>query len=190
MEQLNQLDHRLFLFLNNLGSSTWDGFWLGITNKWYSIPLYAVLLVLVFRHFGLKKTVVVLVFVALLITCTDQLANLFKSSFERLRPCRAPGVMEHARFVAERCGRYGFFSAHAASSMGLTFFIGLLLRKKLPSLFFILLFWACIVGFSRIYLGVHYPGDVLTGMLIGALLGYCFQRLVRYILIKFEVKLT
>ncbi len=177
MEQLVQYDHELFLFLNSLGSTTWDGFWLFITNKLYAAPLYAFLLFLIYKQLGLKKTVIIVLLVALMITCTDQLANLFKHGFERPRPCRVEAWKASMRFVAERCGRYGYFSAHAASTMAAAIFAGLILRSRYTYLVFMLLFWSALVGYSRIYLGVHYPGDVLTGWVIGALLGFSFYRL-------------
>ncbi len=185
MEELGKIDRELFLYLNNLGAENWDWLWIAISDKWMAIPLYAVLLYLIFRKFGWKSTLLTMIVVALLITATDQLANLFKHGFERPRPCRQPGVMEYARIVAERCGRFGYFSAHAANSTGVAIFLGLLFKKHYPKLFPFLLLWAIVVSYSRIYLGVHYPGDVLTGMVIGIIFGYLFFKLRNYLVTRF-----
>lgn len=181
MSEIAELDRELFLYLNNLGSEQWDWMWIAISDKWMAIPLYALLLFLIFKKFGWKPTLVTMIVVALLITATDQLANLFKHGFERPRPCRQEGVMEYARYVAERCGRYGYFSAHAANSTGVAVFLSLLFRKVYPKLVVFLLIWAVVVSYSRIYLGVHYPGDVITGMIIGSIFGYLFHLLRSYI---------
>tara|TARA_R110002072_G_scaffold172324_7_gene326385 strand:+ start:9555 stop:10130 length:576 start_codon:yes stop_codon:yes gene_type:complete len=177
MEQLLHFDEQLFVFLNALGSERWDQIWLLITNKFTWIPLYAILLYLVYRHFGLKNMLIVMVLVALMITVTDQLANLFKHGFERPRPCREDHLKEIIRYIAPRCGRFGYFSAHAASTMALAVFLGLLFRNVYKNLVFVLLLWAAIVGYSRIYVGVHYPLDTLTGMTIGALVGFLFYKI-------------
>ncbi|MAZ28613.1 MAG: phosphatase PAP2 family protein [Cytophagaceae bacterium] len=186
MEVINQLDHDLFLWLNNWGNESWDGFWLIVTSKWSSIPIYAILLFLIYKKYGVKGTLITLVAVALLITCTDQLANLFKHGFERRRPCGQEGIKELARFIAPRCGRYGFFSAHAASSMALAIFVGNMLRDRYKWIVVVLIFWAVLIGYSRIYLGVHYPGDVLVGFIVGGILGYIFRKLQQLALIKFN----
>lgn len=177
LEQLLQLDEQLFVYLNSLGSERWDGLWLFITNKYAWIPLYALLLYLVFRNFGLKNMLIVMVLVGVMITFTDQLANLFKHGFARPRPCREEHLSELIRYIAPRCGRFGYFSAHAASSMALAVFLGLLFRKMYKNLVFLMLFWAAIVGYSRIYVGVHYPLDTLTGFIIGALVGFGFYKI-------------
>jgi undecaprenyl-diphosphatase len=188
LQQLLEIDRELFLFLNNLGSSNWDWFWLLVTNKWISIPFYAVLLYLVFRRFGVKGTLIVLLLIAALITATDQMANLFKQTFERPRPCRQEGVMEYARIVAEVCGKYGYFSAHASSSFGLAIFISSLLKKTWKFLPYLMFGWAALVSYSRIYVGVHYPLDTLTGMLMGLLLGYIFYRICEYFLNRYSMR--
>lgn len=185
MEQLIEADQEIFLFLNNLGQPAWDNFWNLVTNKFTSIPFYALLLYLLYRGMGLKRTLVTLVLVAGLITFTDQLANLFKHGFERPRPCRQEGVMELARFVAVRCGRYGFFSAHAASSAALTVFLGLILRKYWKGSLLVLAGWALLVSYSRIYVGVHYPGDILVGWTFGILLGLLFYTLWKFLLRRY-----
>ncbi len=175
LEQLLQYDTQLFLFLNNLGSESWDDFWRLISEKYSSIPLYLVLLYLVYQRFRLKGTLIILVCVALMITATDQLANLFKYVlFQRPRPCRVEALQDQMRFIADTCGRYGYFSAHAASSMAVAVFVGLLLKDKYRYLTFILLSWAALISYSRIYLGVHYPLDIITGMFFGSVIGWVF----------------
>ncbi len=178
IEKLLEYDTEIFLFLNNLGTESWDGFWRIVTEKWSSIPLYVILLLLIYKHYKLKGTLLIVVSVALLITATDQLANLFKYVlFQRPRPCRVEELQELMRFVADGCGRYGYFSAHAASSMGAAVFLGLVLQKWYKYLPFLLLFWAVLTAYSRIYLGVHYPLDIITGMFFGGLLGLVFYKL-------------
>jgi len=181
IEELLKYDTQLFLFLNNLGSEPWDGLWRLITEKYASIPLYVLLLYLVYRHYGLKGTLVVMVSAAVMITATDQLANLFKYVlFKRPRPCRVEELQSAMRFVADGCGRYGYFSAHAASTMAAAVFLGLLLRKNYKYLPFLLLVWAVVVAYSRIYLGVHYPLDIITGMFFGGIIGWLIYRLQRW----------
>lgn len=181
LEQLLQYDTELFLYLNNLGSSNYDQFWLIITNKLTFIPLYAVLLYLIYRHLGWKVLLLLIFVIAGMITFTDQVTNLFKDGFQRPRPCRAKDIEEMVRFVAPRCGKYGFFSGHSSNSMAAAVFAGLLLRPYYRKLIFILLFWSAIVAYSRIYVGVHYPIDIICGLAFGALAGFGFYKLQIYL---------
>ena len=185
MEQLIELDQELFLFLNNLGNPAWDDFWNILTNKWSSIPLYAFLIYLLYRCLGAKGAIITVILVAGMITITDQLANIFKDGFQRARPCRQEGVMEYARFIAVRCGSYGYFSAHAASSAALAIYMGFILKPFYSRMFYVLIFWALMVAYSRIYVGVHYPGDVLTGMLLGSIIGWIFYILQQRLMKKY-----
>lgn len=190
MDELVAYDQELFLFLNSLGNPSWDGFWLFMTNKLYAAPLYAFLVYLIYKRFGLKGTIISILVVAAMIACTDQLANLFKYGIERPRPCRVDEWKGIMRFIAPRCGRFGYFSGHAANSMAAAVFAGLVLRSKYHNLIFVLLFWSALVGYSRIYLGVHYPGDVLTGWTIGASIGWGFYKLHQYLIRKFDVPIA
>ena len=185
LDQLIQYDKELFLFLNNLGTSTWDNFWLVITNKLTFVPLYAVLLYLIYKHLGLKSLLLLVLVIAAMIIFTDQVTNLFKDGFERLRPCREDGVKEFMRFSAPRCGKYGFFSGHSSNSMAAAVFAGLLLRPYYKKLIFILLFWSALVAYSRIYVGVHYPLDIICGMSFGAIAGFGFYKLQSYLRQRF-----
>ena len=187
LQRVNELDRELFLYLNNLGNENWDMFWLLVTDKWTAIPLYLVLLYLLFKKFGWRGFLLTIVVIALLITATDQLGNVFKDGFQRLRPCGQEGVMEYARMVAAYCGKFGYFSAHASNSAGVAIFMGLIFRRNYPFLIWILLFWALLVSYSCIYLGVHYPGDVLTGMVLGGMIGYLFYLLHKYLVKRWRV---
>lgn len=184
MDTLIEFDKALFLYLNGLGSSTFDGFWMFITGKWNSIPLYVILLFLLYKKIGAKHTVIILVLVAAMIACTDQLANVFKKVlFLRPRPCHDAVLSEVMRLVKSSCGgRFGYFSAHAASSMALAIFLGNVLKPHIKYIYPFLIIWALFVGYSRIYIGVHYPADVLTGMFFGVI--------IAKIMLYFDAKLT
>lgn len=178
LEELLLWDKEAFLFLNGLGTESWDGFWMFMTKTRNSAPLYLVLLYFSYKSFGMKGTAVVLVSIALLITCTDQLSNFFKYGLGRLRPCHDPEVSGIMRLVKSYCGgQYGYFSAHAANSFAPATFFSILFYKKVKYIGDILILWAFIVAYSRIYIGVHYPLDIVTGILIGALFGWVFAKL-------------
>ncbi|GGW74073.1 undecaprenyl-diphosphatase [Winogradskyella epiphytica] len=185
LDQLLEYDKELFLYLNNWGSETWDKLWLIITYKFSSIPIYATLLYLIYKKFGWKALLMMVFVIAAMITFTDQITNIFKDTFQRPRPCRAEGIMDLTRFVAPRCGKYGFFSGHASNSMSTAVFAGLLLRPYFKNLIYLMLIWSIVVAYSRIYVGVHYPLDIVCGLTFGAVTGYGFYKLNKYLLNKF-----
>ncbi|PNQ72139.1 phosphatase PAP2 family protein [Hanstruepera neustonica] len=190
LEQLLQLDTELFLHLNNLGSTTWDAFWMFYTTKFYWIPLYAVLLFLIFKMPNPKIFILTVVVIFLMVLFTDQVTNLFKKVLVmRLRPCHDPALEGLVRLVKPFCGgEYGYFSGHASNSMAVAVFSGLMLRYRYKYLIFIMLFWAALMGYSRIYIGVHYPLDVVSGMVFGALSGFLFYKLDKYLQNRFRMR--
>ncbi|MDW5290066.1 phosphatase PAP2 family protein [Formosa sp. PL04] len=180
-DQLVNYDKNVFLYLNNLGSESWDPLWLAITHELTFVPLYALLLYLIYRKRGLQSLIVAILVIALMITFTDQMTNLVKHTVQRFRPCRTEGVMEHMRYIAARCGRYGFFSGHSSNSMAAAIFGGLLLKPFYKKGVYILIVWSIIVAYSRVYVGVHYPLDLVCGLTFGALSGFGFYTLFLYI---------
>lgn len=186
LDSLLQIDDELLIFLNNLGTVEWDGFWLFITNKYSAIPLYILLLYVTFKHYGLKKTLISVIFVGIMITFSDQTSNLFKFGFMRLRPCHDESISHLIRLVKENCGGlYAYFSAHAANAMAIAVFFSLILKSKFKMIVPILVIWALMVAYSRIYIGVHYPFDVLTGMFFGVFYGMLIYKLFISFLNKF-----
>ncbi len=188
LDQLIHYDKELFLFLNNLGNETWDAFWLLMTNKVGAVNLavYVLLLILTYRYLGLKKTAVAVVTVVLMIVATDQLANLFKYGVARLRPCYDPEVNETMRLVKGYCGgKFGYFSAHAANHFAVALFFTLVLKPKFSYIGIFLMFWAFLVAYSRIYIGVHFPLDVLSGALVGLILSSFLVKFYIFAIAKF-----
>ncbi|MDB2462562.1 phosphatase PAP2 family protein [Algibacter sp.] len=103
----------------------------------------------------------------------------------RPRPCGADEIADKIRFIAVRCGKYGFFSGHSSNTMAAAVFTGLMLKRYYKSLIFILLFWSAVVAYSRIYVGVHYPLDIVCGMTFGAMSGFMFYKLGVYSIKRF-----
>ncbi len=175
MEQLINLDKELFLFLNGLGSEQFDGFWKIITKQIYWSPFFLAVFYLIQKKVGWKNFGIIILFLAVLITFTDQITNLFKNHFERLRPCNVLEFNGIMRKVITRQS-FSFFSGHAANSMASTMFIFLIIRKYFNFTYLLFLF-PLIFAFSRIYLGLHFPGDILTGYVFGATFGFVFYKL-------------
>jgi len=185
IETLLEYDTELFLFLNNLGSETWDGFWLAYTNKVNWIPFYAILLYIMYKKFDKKTFIIIVLTVALMVLFTDQITNVFKRGFERLRPCGEDSLTDVMRMVKAYCGKYGFFSGHSSNSMAVAVFVGLTLKAYYKNLVFFMLFWSAVMAYSRVYIGAHYPLDIVCGMAFGAISGFMFFKLKNYLAIRF-----
>lgn len=186
VDQLIHYDKELFLLLNNLGNTSWDGFWMFYTTKFNWIPFYAILLYLMFKNLNKKTFIFSLLVIILMILFTDQGTNLFKDGFKRLRPCHDEEIKNLMRLVRSTCGgKFGYFSGHASNSMAIAVFTGLVLHKKYKYLVFILLLWSALMAYSRIYIGVHFPLDVISGMLFGGFSGFIFYKILKYFQVKF-----
>jgi len=182
IEEILKLDSQLFLFLNNLGSSTFDAFWIFLSYKESNIFFYLSLLIFYFykesKTIKLSEVFHSLLFIAIMIIIADQTANLFKDSFQRLRPCYNESLIDSIRLVKDSCGgKYGFFSAHASNSFSLAVFFGLLYKKKSRYIIYISLLYASLISYSRIYLGVHFPLDILFGGIYGITIGLVIFRI-------------
>lgn len=179
MEEIVKWDKQIFLFFNNLGNDFWDPVWLQISSTSLWIPLYAFLIFLLFRSLHWKSFLIVLLFVTANVFLTDQGSVwLFKEQFQRLRPCHTEELIARMRIVKEGCGGwYGFVSSHAANTFGMAVLVGGILRLRYRFALILLLLWASVVSYSRIYVGVHYPLDIICGGLYGALCGFLLLKI-------------
>lgn len=186
MEEIILEDKQAMIFLNNLGSSTFDPFWILVSEKWFWIPLYIIFLYFLYKNFNKKSLFYILLFIALGITASDQIANIFKFGFERLRPCHDPSLEGLLREV--KCGgKFGFYSAHSSNSFFVATYLTMLLGRKIKQLPYFLFIWAAIVAYSRVYLGMHFPGDIIVGAIMGILLALFFGTLAKRVIKKSEV---
>lgn len=170
---LEYWDLQLFERLNGLHSPFWDTVMFTVSTKTFWIPCYVLLLFVMYRRWGWKTCLLVLATVALMITLSDQFASGFlKPTVQRFRPCRLEAGLDFAvHLVHNKCGgKYGFVSSHSANFFALATFLSLLFKRRKLSILFLSV--AALVAYSRIYLGVHYPGDVIGGAMIGALSAY------------------
>lgn len=179
LEGIIAKDKELLIYLNSFGNEQWDGFWLYITNQFHWVPLFIVILILMYFKFGVKKLLFALLFIAAMIAFSDQLTNLVKNSTDRLRPCNTPGVKELIRYFSYRPRGFSFWSGHAGVSTIFTTFTILVLRNKYKFIYALILF-PMVFGYSRIYLGVHYPIDIMTGYIMGLIIGFGFYKLFKF----------
>lgn len=176
-----QADADLLRLINGLNNPFCDVVMYWASKIWVWLPFYAWLIWLIYKKYGLKALWILFV-VGLMIATTDQSANLFKNGFQRLRPSHQPGLMEWLHYVNDyKGGRFGFFSGHAANTMAVAVFVLLLLKKTYAYIGFVVLPFTLLVSYSRMYLGVHYPSDILVGWMFGALYAWLFYRLAMYL---------
>jgi undecaprenyl-diphosphatase len=164
-----ELDRNIFLLVNSHHSPFFDSVMWAISMRTTWIPLYLLIIYLLIRQYG-KRVWIILLFVPVLILITDQGATLIKDLTQRLRPCHEPALAGLVHVVRGRCpGMYGFVSGHASNAFGLAAFTSILVRKKWYT--WVIFICAVLISYSRVYLGVHYPGDVLAGGLLGLIAG-------------------
>ncbi|HEY6142864.1 MAG TPA: phosphatase PAP2 family protein [Flavobacterium sp.] len=177
LDKIQSLDTQLFVYLNSLGSEKYDALWLIITKQFSWIPLFLLLLYVIYKKIGRKQTLFLILFVAIMLVFTDQITNLVKNGFQRLRPCNNPEINSFIRIVQARSS-FSFFSGHAANTMAVAVFLYLILKDKFKY-FGLLFLWPLIFAYSRIYLGLHYPGDILAGYIFGAFFAFLMFKLYR-----------
>ena len=181
LDRIKQIDTELLIFLNNLGNKSWDPLWVSITDKFTFLPLFILIIFFLFKKNGTKGLLVILLFISVLILFTDQFTNLVKDFTQRLRPCRLDELQGLLRDIDIRCGKYGFFSAHAANSISVTIFIINCVDESVKKFLKpVLILWVMIFSYSRIYLGVHYPLDTIFGLSFGIFSGFLFKYIYNY----------
>ena len=167
---LLELDKKVFLYLNGMHSPEWDKimYWISGDKSW--IPLYVFLLIIIIYRERPYRFIFIILFVAIAVILCDQISVLIKNMVERPRPTHNPEIANMVHIVNnQRGGTYGFVSSHAANVFGAATFLSNQLKHRKWSLF--LFVWAAVVSYSRIYLGVHYPLDIICGAVLGALIG-------------------
>jgi len=186
LDGLNHIDQQAFLWLNGQHSPFWDTIMFHVSSKPEWIPFYVIILGFIIWKYRWKSLWLILAGV-ILITLSDQVANLLKAAVRRPRPCKDPEIGHLVHLVNDYCsGLYGFVSGHAANSFAFATFVSLLFRRTWVTAGMV--FWAALLSYSRIYLGVHYPGDVIGGAILGAALSLGIFLLLRFLVLSPHTK--
>lgn len=190
--EIHKADQLLTLEINSWDSFITDPVWQFFSDKLVWAPMYAAIIALLVWKLGWKRGLIVLAGALLTFGFCDQVSNIVKHAVGRIRPLHDEFMLANGLNVLENGGGYSFFSAHAANSFGLALstFVGMkrclsngssMMPKWLKAYGTWMFFWAAMVAVSRIFVGKHYFGDVVVGIIIGSLAGYAFARLSAYI---------
>lgn len=183
LDYVIHLDKKLFIFLNNLGSKPFDEIWLLVTKQLNWIPFFLILLFILYKKLGAKKLGIAIVIVAALITFTNEITDVIKFSVQRIRPCNDDTLAGLIRVVKDS-DTFSYFSGHASNSTASMMFVYLILRKYYKYSYLIFLY-PLIFAYSRIYLGLHFPLDIISGFVFGGFTGILFYRIFSKIISKY-----
>ena len=181
LERLNEIDSQLFLMLNGSDSAYWDAVMWLVTKTVTWIPLLVVVVYVILKNTGWRQALLIIFSMAIAVLLADQISSsVIKPLVMRWRPTHDAVLASSVDTVFSYTGgRYGFVSSHAANTFALFALLSLIMRSRL--LTFWLFLWAALSSYSRIYLGVHYPGDILCGALLGMLIGWLTYLLYDFI---------
>lgn len=182
MNIITKLDTELFLFLNGLHVDWLDPVMTFISGKITWLPFYIVLLFLVIKNYK-KQSILIIISIIILVICSDQISSgIFKPLFERARPCHNEAIRDLVYLPNGHCGgAYGFISSHACNCFAVAVFITHILRRHYRKIAWVMYIWAVLVAYSRIYMGVHYPGDVIVGAAVGVVVGVVISKIYDWI---------
>jgi len=182
LQKILEVDKEILLFLNGFHSPFWDTIMLMVTRKETWIPFFAIIIYFIIKNYR-GKAVLVLFFMALVVLLGDQFSGLLKENIQRLRPVHQPEIEHLVHNVLRKGGLYGFVSSHAANGFAIFAFSTRIFRNR--TYWVLLLFWAVLFSYSRIYSGVHYPLDILGGAVLGWGIGVLLYQLMIFIEIRF-----
>lgn len=184
---MNELDIDLMLAMNFDGGAFLDGVMWYSSRIWAWVPLYLLVLFLMCRRFGIKYTLFALLFLAVGVALCDQICNLFKHNIPYLRPTRDPEVAPLLHTVRGYLGgTYGTVSGHASTSFFIFLFSSLMMRRRWFTA--LMLFYTLLISYSRIYLGVHFPMQILFGIILGTLVALPLWKLFDRLSDKYKWK--
>jgi len=186
MDQLREWDKQLFIFLNSYHADWLDPVMYQFTKTWFWLPFYILLLIFIIKNYK-KESWMILLVIALMITLSNELTStVMKPYFSRLRPSQDPSLEGIIHLVdGAKGGLYGFASSHASNTFATATFLWLLFRKRyswIAGLFV----WAIVMTYTRIYLGFHYPGDILVGGAIGIFTAWASFKFYEWLRVKME----
>ncbi|MFN8699044.1 MAG: phosphatase PAP2 family protein [Flavobacteriales bacterium] len=178
-ESLIQLDEQLFLWLNGIHAPWMDRVMWLFSTRWFWIPVYALLLFRLYRRHGIRQFGWIVLAIVACVIVNDQMASgVFKEWIQRPRPTYTEGIQELVHTVTSpdgqeyRGGRYGFYSSHTANLFGIAILYLMLMKPNSRWAVVVIYTWVSLVAYSRIYLGVHFPLDILMGMAMGTFFGW------------------
>ncbi len=188
LEKIIAIDKQLLVFLNSFGSETFDPFWLIITKQLNWTPFFLLLLYFIYKKLGTKQTLIIVLFVAVLMTVNNTFTEIVKNYFQRIRPCNTLDIKDIIRNI-KPSQTFSFFSGHAANSSAAMIFLFLIMRQYYKYFWLVILF-PLIFAYSRIYLGLHFPTDILTGFTVGSSMGFLTYKIYEFFQKKYFQNIT
>lgn len=183
--ELLEYDAKLLIYLNNLGTSTFNDFWLVVTNFLYWIPIIFCVLLYITRKYSLKKKLCFGIHSTLVLATILLITEIVKQYIGRIRPCNDLNVNPFLELLTQT-DTYSFFSGHAATSFAFTTFVYLTTKKESQNIW-LLFAWPLLFAYSRLYLGLHYPSDIFIGTLVGIFIGNVFHRFYNACIVKMRI---